>query len=476
MDRAGCYTSQIPPFEGLFYRDQNEPIMAELAAKGVLFAKQSITHRVAFDPRSGTPLVYKAQESRFIDVASLKNKLLAENEKINWFPEHFKYGRFAKSIEMAPDRCISRTRYRGTPMPVYVSSDGDSKIIGSREEIFEHNKPLKQLTKIIFVRHGRTDFNDKNCHDCENKAQLSVLGREQAELFAAKFADTQIDAVYSSPYQRCLDTIEPLLTAKGLQVTTDDRIVEISAPSFQGQFFACDTLKWDGDGINGSESAQDVYKRVSAFLDEVLEKHAGQTIVICSHKDPLALMTKHIYDYNYDTDKSKRALTNKSRDIPNRREEYIVTDTKKRLDLHRPVIDGIKLSIEGKIYQRIPEVLDVWLDSASMPYAQLHYPFENQVEFDAGFPADYIVEYTGQIRAWFYVMHVIGVALFDKPAYTNVVTTGVLAGNDGRKMSKSYGNYPDPKESFEQYGGDAIRMFLINSPVVAGGDLAVSEE
>lgn len=111
-----------------------------------------------------------------------------------------------------------------------------------------------------------------------------------------------------------------------------------------------------------------------------------------------------------------------------------------------------------------------------MPYAQVHYPFENKAKCEASFPADYIAEYTGQIRAWFYVMHVLGVALFDKPAYTNVICTGVMNGNDGRKMSKSYGNYPDPKASFEQFGGDAIRMAMIDSPVVYGGDVAIKEE
>lgn len=133
--------------------------------------------------------------------------------------------------------------------------------------------------------------------------------------------------------------------------------------------------------------------------------------------------------------------------------------------MHRPFIDEVWFEKNGEKYVRIPEVLDCWFESGSMPYGQMHYPFENKEKMEASFPADYIVEYTGQIRAWFYVMHVLGVILFDKPAFKNVICHGVVYGNDGRKMSKSLGNFPDPKPSFEKYGGDAIRMSILSSPL-----------
>lgn len=243
---------------------------------------------------------------------SLKQKLIEKNEDVNWYPNHFKYGRFLKSLESAPDWCISRTRYWGTPMPIYVSEDGkDMIIIGSREELYE----------------------------------LSKEGSKNIE-------------------------------------------------------------KRDADG-------------------------------------------KTLY-------------------------RNITRDTE--LDMHRPYIDDVWLVKGGKKYTRISEVLDCRVESGSMPYAQLHYPFENKEKFEGQFPADYVVEYTGQIRAWFYVMHVISVALFDKPAFRHVNCYGVIGGNDGRKMSKSYGNYPDPKDSFEQYGGDALRMSLLTSPLFNGGDTAIAEE
>ena len=155
---------------------------------------------------------------------------------------------------------------------------------------------------------------------------------------------------------------------------------------------------------------------------------------------------------------------------------YIDTDTNKEFDLHRPFIDKIWGMVDGFKYVRIPEVLDPWLESGSMPYAQVHYPFENKAKFENSFPADYVAEYLGQVRCWFFFMHALGVMLFDSPAFTNVICTWVLAGNDGRKMSKSYGNYPDPKESMEKYGSDALRMYMANSPIVVGGDMNFSEE
>ena len=145
-------------------------------------------------------------------------------------------------------------------------------------------------------------------------------------------------------------------------------------------------------------------------------------------------------------------------------------------DLHRPFIDKITRK-EGDVeYSRLPEVLDVWMDSGSMPYAQMHYPFENKAPMESSYPADFIVEYIGQVRAWFYVMHVVGVALFDKRAFTNVITTGIVMGSDGRKMSKSYGNYPDPKNTIQKYGADAIRFYMANSPLLSGGNMDFKEE
>lgn len=321
MDEAGQYTSQIHDYEGLHYQEANKINIERMKENGTLFKNESITHRVPFCPRSGTPLVQKAQASWFIDIQSQKEKLLKANEQINWFPEHLKFGRFAKGVESAPDWCISRTRYWGAPMPVWIGEDGEKLVVGSREEIFERNKPFGQLEK-----------------------------RE---------IDGKVKYFFTS-----------------------------------GEF-------------------------------------AGQ-----------------------------------------------------ELNLHKPYIDAVKLQSPktGNELTRIPEVLDVWMDSGSMPYAQMHYPFENKWEMEASFPADFIAEYVGQVRAWFYVMHVLGVLLNPNneptptPSFTNVITTGVINGNDGRKMSKSYGNYPDPRLTIEKYGADPIRFYMLNSPLLSGGDMDFKEE
>ena len=150
-------------------------------------------------------------------------------------------------------------------------------------------------------------------------------------------------------------------------------------------------------------------------------------------------------------------------------------------DLHRPQIDELTRPnpddpTGASTMRRIPDVLDVWFDSGSMPFAQVHYPFENRDWFDSHNPADYIVEYIGQTRGWFYTMHVLATALFDRPAFKNVISHGIVLGNDGQKMSKSLRNYPDVNEVFDRDGSDAMRWFLMSSSVLRGGNLIVTEE
>lgn len=149
-----------------------------------------------------------------------------------------------------------------------------------------------------------------------------------------------------------------------------------------------------------------------------------------------------------------------------------------KLDLHRPYIDEVKVKCEkcGGEMQRVPEVVDCWVESGSMPFAELHYPFTNEELFQQRFPADFVVEYIPQTRAWFYVMHVINTILFDRAPFKNVMTTGTILGEDGTKMSKSKGNYPDANIVIEKYGADALRFYLLTSPVVIGEDVSFSEK
>ncbi|MBB1557892.1 alpha/beta fold hydrolase [Candidatus Saccharibacteria bacterium] len=156
-------------------------------------------------------------------------------------------------------------------------------------------------------------------------------------------------------------------------------------------------------------------------------------------------------------------------------------------DYHRPWVDDITFEIDGEKFTRIDKVLDCWFESGSMPFAQLHYPFENQATFERNYPADFIVEYIGQVRAWFYYVHAVNAALAEigafgeagaqhKNAYSNVITTGVVAGNDGRKMSKSLGNFTDPNELMDKFSADSLRFLLLSSPLLNGEDFALHDK
>ena len=267
----------------------NKFIAKVLEEKGIVYRIEYIKHEYPFNPRSKQRIMYRAFPSWFFDVQGQKPILLEENEKINWFPEHFKEGRFRKNIEAAPDWNLSRDRFWATAMPVWKGDKGTVKVVGSYDELYE----------------------------------LSGVRLE---------------------------------------------------------------------------------------------------------------------------------------------------------DYHRPWVDEIEFEIDGEHFKRVEKVLDCWFDSGSMPFAQMHYPFENKEKFEKNYPADFIVEYVGQIRAWFYYVHVVNTALFGKNAYKNVIVTGTLAGNDGRKMSKSLGNYTDPNELMDKFSADSLRFLLLSSPVTAGEDFALLDK
>lgn len=145
-------------------------------------------------------------------------------------------------------------------------------------------------------------------------------------------------------------------------------------------------------------------------------------------------------------------------------------------DYHRPWVDDITFDIGGEHFTRIDKVLDGWFESGSMPFAQFHYPFENKEKFETNFPGDFIVEYVGQVRAWFYYVHTVNTTLFGSEAFENVITTGVIAGNDGRKMSKSLGNFTDPNELMDKFSADSLRFLLLSSPLLNGEDFALQDK
>ncbi|WP_129336765.1 isoleucine--tRNA ligase [Cellulomonas endophytica] len=303
VDAGGRFTAAVPDLAGLQVFEANKPIIDRLRADGRLLREASYVHSYPHCWRCRNPLIYKAVSSWFVRVSAFRDRMVELNRQIAWTPEHLQEGQFGKWLAGARDWSISRNRYWGTPIPVWVSDD----------PAFPRTDVYGSLAEL------RRDF-----------------GR----------------------------------------VPTDE---------------------------------------------------AGEP------------------------------------------------------DLHRPFIDELTRpnpdDPSGRAtMRRIPDVLDVWFDSGSMPFAQVHYPFENAEWFEHHYPGDFIVEYVGQTRGWFYTLHVLATALFDRPSFRSVVSHGIVLGDDGRKASKSLRNYPDPMLMWDRYGSDAVRWSLMSSPVLRGGNLVVAEE
>lgn len=301
LDEEGIIKEDVPLFGGMYYLKANKVVNADLGKRGLIYKDEEFKHSVPLCWRCHTRLYYAPIDAWYVNVQILKEKMVKTNKDVNWFPKHFKNGRFLKSLENAPDWNISRNRYWGSPVPVWECECGERFVPGSIKEL---------------------------------------------------------------------------------------------------------------------------------------------------------------------EDASGRKITN----------------------LHKPDIDEVLITCKkcGRKTKRVPEVLDSWIEAGSASFGERHYPFaETQgkpsEELESFYPPDFIAEYTGQIRAWFYVLHVIANALdlrSDGKNYLskNVLVEGVILGTDGRKMSKNYHNYPDPKELIGKYGGDALRLYLLGSPVMHGEDIIISEE
>ena len=466
---------------GKYVFDYNNEVIETLKNRGDVVKISTIDHSYPHCWRCDTPLIYRGISAWYVAVEKIRDKMVANNQDINWTPEVIKNGRFGKWVEWARDWNISRNRYWGSAIPVWQSEDKSEEVcIGSVKEMYELNKDYWDITKVIFVRHGRTDYNEAGKMDYQNNAQLLEVWKKQAQEIAKIFSNEDIEAIYSSPLDRCVDTITPLAESKWLKINKIDNFIEVNSPDNQDQVVSCKWYKWE-NWYGWWETIKEVYERVEKELHKVIEENKGKTIVICSHWDPSFLARISLYD-NIDYDTQKYTCGKYLVNNPKKSNihwiygvEYVYNKTKKAVDIHKHFVDNIKIKHPKTDTEltRIPEVLDCWFESGSMPYASKHYPFENNENFK--FPADFIAEGLDQTRGWFYTLLILGTALFDKAPMKNVIVNGTVLAEDWFKMSKSKKNYPDPQIIFDKYGADAMRFYLMNSPVVEAQDFRFAE-
>jgi isoleucyl-tRNA synthetase len=484
----GTYTGEAPEFlRGEYLRKANQKILDDLASRGLLFAHAPHKHSYPHCYRCDTPLIYNAVSSWFIDIQSVKARMLAENQKINWVPRHLKDGRFRHNVETAPDWTISRNRFWASPLPIWKNAEGEVVVIGSLEELKRYAK--KSGNMYVLMRHGESLSNIEEVTSTTlataAKHPLTETGRAQAVAAAGELkAEGGIDLIVTSPFLRTFETATIVAEALGLPkeaLVVDERLVEAGAGVCDGMLM---TAYWDHIGKDadrfvaapeGGETRAQVRRRVGGFLYDLERRYQGKRILVVSHEDSLIALalaasgkTKECWrEFGPMAFATPRTLD--FTPLPHNR-DY-------ELDYHLPYIDRIELEDgQGRPLTRVPEVVDCWVESGSMPFAEYHYPFENKGAFERRSPGDFVSEYIGQTRAWFYYMHAMGVELFDRLAFKNVITTGNVLAADGAKVSKSKGNYTDPFLLFDTYGADAFRYYLMSSVVMQAEDLSFRDE
>jgi isoleucyl-tRNA synthetase len=495
VEPNGTFAKEVTDFAGTKVKPKEDHqsgdvlIIKYLAGKGTLFAKEKIIHSYPHCYRCDTPLLYYALPSWFVNIQKVKENLLEKAKTMNWIPEHLKDGRFKNIMENAPDWTISRNRFWASPLPIWKSESGKLLFINSLEDLKKKTK--KSGNKYFVMRHGEGEHNVQAiCSGIPNdKYHLTEKGKEQVVASAQNLKDKKIDVLIASPFVRTRETAS--LVANEIGFPEDKIIIEEKLHELYWGDFEKKPLKdfmdvredyMDSNNLEvkipGGESFQDAKNRFGDYIEELENKYQNTNILLVGHGIMLEMMPPVVGLMN--KEETAKVMHEFSHPPASLKEyEYIKLphNADYELDMHRPYIDAITLvDEEGTEYKRIPEVIDCWFESGSMPFAQDHYPFERPDWKETNFPGGFVAEYIAQTRTWFYYTHVISTILFDQAPFENVVTTGNVLAEDGQKMSKSKNNFPDPWIIFDKYGVDALRFYLMSSILMKGEDTNFSEK